>query len=66
VFLPRKVLEEKLRKFLEEDVGQGDVTTSLTIPDDVIVEAEIFAKESGIVAGLEEACSSTSKPIRCE
>ena len=55
MFLPRKVLEEKLRKFLEEDVGQGDVTTSLTIPDDVIVEAEISAKESGIVAGLEEA-----------
>jgi nicotinate-nucleotide pyrophosphorylase (carboxylating) len=55
VFLPRKVLEEKLRKFLEEDIGQGDITTSLTIPDDVIVVAEIFAKENGIVAGLEEA-----------
>ncbi len=55
MFLPRKVLEEKLRKFLEEDIGQGDITTSLTIPDDVIVVAEIFAKEKGIVAGLEEA-----------
>jgi len=53
--MPRKVLEEKLRKFLEEDIGQGDITTSLTIPDNVIVVAEIFAKEKGIVAGLEEA-----------
>ena len=37
VFLPRKILEEKLRRFLEEDVGQGDVTTSLTIPTGVVV-----------------------------
>jgi len=53
--MPRKVLEEKLQKFLEEDIGQGDITTSLTIPDNAIVAAEIFAKEKGIVAGLEEA-----------
>ena len=53
--MPRKVLEEKLQKFLEEDIGQGDITTSLTIPDNAIVAADIFAKEKGIVAGLEEA-----------
>jgi len=48
-------LEEKIRKFVEEDVGQGDVTTLLTIPPGTIVEAEVVAKESGIVAGVEEA-----------
>lgn len=54
-FLPKKVLEEKIRKFLEEDIGQGDITTTLTISPTTIVEAEIIAKESGIVAGIEEA-----------
>lgn len=55
MFLPRKILEEKLRRFLEEDVGQGDITTSLTIPVGVVVEAKVVAKEAGVVAGLEEA-----------
>ena len=55
MFLPRKVLEDKLRRFLEEDVGQGDITTSLTIPENTIVESEVIAKEAGIVAGVEEA-----------
>jgi nicotinate-nucleotide pyrophosphorylase (carboxylating) len=53
MFLPRKVLEEKLLRMLAEDVGQGDVTTALVAPA-TVVEAEIAAKESGIVAGVEE------------
>jgi len=55
MFLPKKVLEEKIQKFLEEDIGQGDITTLLTIPSGTIVEAEIIAKESGVIAGIEEA-----------
>jgi len=55
MFLPKKVLEEKLRKFVEEDVGQGDITTLLTIPSGTVVEAEVIAKEPGAIAGLEEA-----------
>jgi nicotinate-nucleotide pyrophosphorylase (carboxylating) len=55
MFLPKKILEEKIRKFLEEDIGQGDVTTFLTIPPETMVEADIVAKESGIIAGTEEA-----------
>lgn len=55
MFLPRKILEKKLQRFLEEDVGQGDITTSLTIPVDVVVEAQVVAKEAGVVAGIEEA-----------
>lgn len=46
---------EKIRKFLEEDIGQGDITTALTIPPSITVEAEVIAKESGIIAGIEEA-----------
>ena len=52
--LPRKILEEKISKFLEEDLGQGDITTLLTVPSGTIVEAEIVAKESGVIAGIEE------------
>ncbi len=54
-FLPEKILEKKIRRFVEEDIGQGDVTTLLTIPPRTIVEAEVVAKESGIVAGVKEA-----------
>ena len=54
-FLPKKILEEKIRKFLEEDLGQGDITTLITVSSGTIVEAEIVAKESGVIAGTEEA-----------
>jgi len=47
-------LEEKIRGFVEEDLGQGDITTLLTISPGTIVEAEVVAKESGIAAGVEE------------
>ena len=55
MFLPKRILEEKLRRFLEEDVGQGDITTHLTISKNTIVEAEVVVKEGGLVAGIEEA-----------
>ena len=55
MFLPKRVLEEKIRKFLEEDIGQGDITTSLAVSSGTIVEAEVVAKEAGVVAGVEEA-----------
>jgi len=53
--LPKRILEEKLRKFVEEDIGHGDITTSYTIPPGTPAEAEIIAKEKGVVAGVEEA-----------
>ena len=55
MFLPRKILEEKLRNMLAEDIGQGDITTALIIPEGTKTEAEVIAKESGVVAGIEEA-----------
>ena len=57
MFLPKKTLEEKIRRFLEEDLGQGDITTLLLIPDGTIVEAEIIANEEGIIAGTKEAAT---------
>ncbi len=54
-FLPKKILEEKIRKLSEEDLGQGDISTLLTVPSGTIVEAEVVAKESGVIAGIGEA-----------
>ncbi len=55
MFLPKKLLEEKLRRMLAEDLGQGDVTSDLIVPARCTAEAELRAKEPGIVAGVEEA-----------
>ena len=55
MFLPHKMVEKKLNEFLVEDVGEGDVTTSLLIPKDATAEAIVIAKETGIIAGGEEA-----------
>ncbi|HYA78491.1 MAG TPA: carboxylating nicotinate-nucleotide diphosphorylase, partial [Verrucomicrobiae bacterium] len=55
MFVPRKILEEKLRQILAEDIGQGDVTAQAIIPPNLTVETIALAKEEGIVAGIEEA-----------
>lgn len=55
MFIPRKVLEEKLVRLLSEDVGQGDVTSAAVIQFECTAEAEVVAKAEGVVAGLEEA-----------
>jgi nicotinate-nucleotide pyrophosphorylase (carboxylating) len=67
MFSPNRILEEKLRKLLEEDVGQGDITTSLLTPEKTTVEAEVVAKEGGILAGIDEAlilCESLKLKLR--
>jgi len=53
--LPRKILEEKFRRFVEEDVGHGDITTFYTVPHGTLAEAEVIVKEKGTIAGIEEA-----------
>lgn len=55
MFLPKKILEVKLKQMLAEDIGQGDVTSTLIVPKECNVEAEIIAKERGVVSGIEEA-----------
>jgi nicotinate-nucleotide pyrophosphorylase (carboxylating) len=54
MFVPRRILEEKLLQLLAEDIGQGDVTTAAIVPEEQIAEATIIAKESGVAAGIEE------------
>lgn len=45
-----------IRAALEEDLGEaGDVTSQYFVPEDATSSARIFAKESGVAAGLEVA-----------
>lgn len=55
MFAPRRVVEEKLKQILAEDIGMGDVTAAAVIPPNLTVTAEVIAKEDGTVAGIEEA-----------
>jgi nicotinate-nucleotide pyrophosphorylase (carboxylating) len=52
---PRRIIEDKLRQILAEDIGQGDVTASAIIPPNLNVDAEVIAKDDGVAAGIEEA-----------
>jgi nicotinate-nucleotide pyrophosphorylase (carboxylating) len=54
MFVPRKILEERLAKLFEEDIGQGDVTSDAIVPPECTAQAEVIAKGEGIVAGIEE------------
>lgn len=46
-------IEEKIIQWLQEDMNNGDITTDSLISEDSAAVAELIAKESGIVAGLE-------------
>jgi nicotinate-nucleotide pyrophosphorylase (carboxylating) len=45
---------------LEEDIGDGDVTTLCTVPAEAILQGKFMAKESGVIAGLEVAALTFS------
>ena len=44
-----------IQRALEEDVGSGDITSSSIISKDARAKGRIFAKEAGVIAGLEVA-----------
>lgn len=51
----RRAVDDDLLRFLEEDVGPGDITTRALVPSHARVRAGIFARQSCVVAGLAEA-----------
>jgi nicotinate-nucleotide pyrophosphorylase (carboxylating) len=53
--MPKRIVEEKLKQILADDIGLGDLTVSAVVPPNLIVNAEVIAKEAGIIAGIEEA-----------
>ncbi len=50
-YLSRSLLESALDRFLEEDVGTGDITTAATIRSGTRAKARFLAKQDGILAG---------------
>ncbi len=54
--LPPEAIES-LKKFIDEDVRSGDITTELTIPEDTTALATIYAKERAVLAGIEEVAA---------
>ena len=48
-------IERIVRTALVEDIGLGDVTTEVTIPQDSVARAELVAKENFILAGIDVA-----------
>jgi len=50
-----EALIESIKGWLREDVGSGDVTTNVTIPEGHQSKAVIHAKDDGIVAGIHVA-----------
>lgn len=49
------VLDNFIIRALEEDIGDGDHTSLACVPGDADFKAELLAKQSGIIAGLEIA-----------
>ena len=50
--LDLKELDRIISEALREDIGSGDVTTNLIVPNETVSKAVIIAKADGIIAGL--------------
>lgn len=51
----KRELQRKIEEWLHEDLGFGDITTMSTIPENEQGVGILYAKEAGIVAGLQIA-----------
>ena len=49
------MLDEFIRKSLQEDMGDGDHSTLACIPSEAIRKAQLLVKETGVLAGVEVA-----------
>ncbi|MBN1294051.1 MAG: carboxylating nicotinate-nucleotide diphosphorylase [Candidatus Latescibacteria bacterium] len=50
-----KRTDELIKKALEEDLGEGDITTNSTVPADLKSTAFLFSKSDGVLAGIDIA-----------
>ena len=51
----RQLAKDKIKEFLREDLGYGDITSEALIPVDQMARAHLFFREPGIASGLMEA-----------
>ena len=47
------ILKKAIEKFLQEDIGSGDLTSEATLPEDLTGTAEFVAKGSFVLCGIE-------------
>ena len=52
MYIEKNVLDKILLNALEEDLGNGDITTLSVIPDGVTATGKYIAKESGVLCGI--------------
>jgi len=48
-----KALKRLITEALEEDIGQEDITTNRTVPPDARCRARLWAKQDGVLSGIE-------------
>src|SRR5579859_3866346 len=51
----RETISEIVRRALEEDLGDGDITTEATVPETARARARITQKAPGVIFGLDVA-----------
>jgi nicotinate-nucleotide pyrophosphorylase (carboxylating) len=56
--MPGTTLSEVVARALAEDVGEGDVTTAATVPEETAARALITQKAPGVVYGLDVAAET--------
>jgi len=70
--IPTALTEDKIREFLLEDIGYGDITSSSIVDGDRRARARILFREDGVAAGLGEAAvlfsllGCTIKPLEAD
>ena len=45
MFVPRRIVEEKLKQLLADDIGQGDVTAAAVIPANLTLKQKLSLKK---------------------
>lgn len=60
-FKLKEDMEKLVERALEEDIGDGDITTELVLKEEQFAQTSIIAKEEGILAGVEMAEISFNK-----
>lgn len=53
--LSGEALDARLREFLAEDIGRGDITTEATVPPEATARGRLLAKSACVVSGLHAA-----------
>jgi nicotinate-nucleotide pyrophosphorylase (carboxylating) len=58
-FLSPLAIDDAIRRALDEDLGRaGDITSIATIPESIRAEAQMVARQDGVIAGLPLAVST--------